>query len=233
MERSWLNLCVECLYVLYWALSGDLRTKILEKHGQSQGYKSISRDLDILVYTARNVIKKFTAHGSVDNLPGCGRKRKIDESLQRRIVWMVNKEPWSTSKQIQADLQTQGTTVSARTICRHLNEMGRYGRRLRRTHPTADTEAYKSQTRVCQNLPQEAKILHVDRPKSFLVKHIIVLFTENEMRPSKKRTRSLLSNMEEVHRCFGVAFLLLAPDALTVCMASWNLKTTKELWSAM
>ena len=46
---------------------------------------------------------------------------------------MVDKEPWSTSKQIQADLQTQGTTVSARTIRRHLNEMGRYGRRPRRT----------------------------------------------------------------------------------------------------
>ena len=46
---------------------------------------------------------------------------------------MVDKEPRSTSKQIQAGLQTQGTTVSARTICRHLNEMGRYGRRPRRT----------------------------------------------------------------------------------------------------
>ena len=49
-------------------------------------------------------------------------------------------------------------------------------------------------------------------------KHNIVLFTENEMRPSKKRTRSLRSNMVEVHRCFGVALLLLAPDGLTVCV---------------
>ena len=111
----------------------DLRTKIVEKHGQSQGYKSISRDLDVPVSTVHNVIKKFTAHGTVANLPGRGRKRKIDERLQQRIVRMVDKEPRSTSKQIQADLQTQGTTVSARTIRRHLNEMGRYGRRPRRT----------------------------------------------------------------------------------------------------
>ena len=34
---------------------------------------------------------------------------------------MVDKEPQSTSKQIQADLQTQDTTVSARTIRRHLS----------------------------------------------------------------------------------------------------------------
>ncbi len=46
---------------------------------------------------------------------------------------MVDKEPRLTSKQIQADLQTQGTTVSARTIRHHLNEKGHYGRRPRRT----------------------------------------------------------------------------------------------------
>ncbi len=45
---------------------------------------------------------------------------------------MVDKA-WLTSKLIQADLQTQGTTVSARTIRPHLNEKGRYGRRPRRT----------------------------------------------------------------------------------------------------
>ena len=46
---------------------------------------------------------------------------------------MVEKAPRSTAKQIQADLQTQGTTVSTRTIRRQLNERGFYGRRPRRT----------------------------------------------------------------------------------------------------
>ena len=41
---------------------------------------------DVPVSTVRNVIKKFTAHGTVANLPGRGRKRKIDERLQQRIV---------------------------------------------------------------------------------------------------------------------------------------------------
>ena len=70
-----------------------LRTKIVEKHGQAQGYKSISRDLDVPVSTVHNVIKKFTAHGTVANFPGRGQKRKIDERLQQRIVRMVEKEP--------------------------------------------------------------------------------------------------------------------------------------------
>ncbi len=45
----------------------------------------------------------------------------------------LDKEPRLTSKKCQAYLQTQGTTVSARTIRCHLNEKGRYGRRPKRT----------------------------------------------------------------------------------------------------
>ncbi len=111
-------------------LSVDLREQIVEKHGQSQGYKSISRDLNVPVSTVR---KRFTAHGTVANLPGCRWKSKIYEELQRRIVRMVDKEPQLTFKQIQADLQRQGTTVSAHTIRCHLNEKGYNGRRPRST----------------------------------------------------------------------------------------------------
>ncbi len=32
----------------------------MEKHGQSQGYKSISRDLNVPVSTVCNIIKRFT-----------------------------------------------------------------------------------------------------------------------------------------------------------------------------
>jgi len=40
------------------------------------------------------------------------------------------------------------------------------------------------------------------------------------MKPSKKRTSSLQSNVEEVQWCFGVAVLPLALGALNVCMKS-------------
>ena len=114
-------------------LSEDLRSKIVKKCQQSQGYKSISRDLKVPLSAVRNIIKKFITHGTVANLPGCGQKRKIEERMQRRIVRMVDKQPQSTAAQIQAVLQTQGATVSARTTRHHLNEMKRYGRRLRRS----------------------------------------------------------------------------------------------------
>ncbi|KAG2461144.1 TC1A transposase, partial [Polypterus senegalus] len=79
-------------------LSEDLRTKIVEKYQQSQSYKSISRDLHVPLSTVHNIIKKFTTHGTVADLPGCGWKRKIDKRLQRRIVRMVDKQPQSTNK---------------------------------------------------------------------------------------------------------------------------------------
>ncbi|CAJ0944995.1 unnamed protein product, partial [Ranitomeya imitator] len=53
-------------------------------------------------------------------------KRKIDKRFQRKIVPTLDKEPRLTSKQVQAALQSEGTTVSTRTIHRHLNEKGLY-----------------------------------------------------------------------------------------------------------
>lgn len=59
-----------------------LRNKIIAKHGQSQGYKHISIDLDVPVFITHNVIKKFNAHGTVANLTGCGHERNLDARLQ-------------------------------------------------------------------------------------------------------------------------------------------------------
>ncbi len=67
-------------------------------------------------------------------LPGCRQKRQIDEHLQWRIVQVVDKESWSTSKQIQADLQAQSTTLLTCIIHRHLNE------KETQEEPTADTD---------------------------------------------------------------------------------------------
>ena len=57
-------------------LSGDLRSKTVEKYQQCQRCKSISRDLKVPLSTVCNIIKKFITHGTVANLPRRGRKRK-------------------------------------------------------------------------------------------------------------------------------------------------------------
>ena len=71
---------------------------------------------------------------------------------------MVEKEPQSTVKQIQADLQTQGTTVSTRTIRHQLDERGFYGRRPRRT-PVLRKRNKKARLELAKT--------HLNKPKSF------------------------------------------------------------------
>jgi transposase len=85
------------------------------------------------VTTVANIIKKFKVRGTVANLPGRGRKRKMDPRLNRRRVGTVEKERRITAKEIQAELQGEGTSVSDRTIRRFLSESGLHGRRPRRT----------------------------------------------------------------------------------------------------
>ena len=83
---------VVCLCVPYWAWRKERRANNCLRIWEPKLWKSIDN-------------LKATAHGAI--LSGRGRKIKIDERLQRRIVRMVNKEPQSTSKQILDDLQTQ------------------------------------------------------------------------------------------------------------------------------
>ena len=67
--------------------------------------------------------------------------------LERRVLWMVDTEPRLISQQVQADLQTQGTTVSACTI---------------RHHPGGHHcwhKDIKNKTGVCQSLCDKITIL--------------------------------------------------------------------------
>ncbi|XP_073529588.1 thyroid peroxidase [Phyllobates terribilis] len=52
-------------------------------------------------------MKKFTIHGAAANLPGHGWQRKIDESLQCRIIRIVDNQPQSRSKEVPTVLQAQ------------------------------------------------------------------------------------------------------------------------------
>ncbi|KAG2465172.1 TCB1 transposase, partial [Polypterus senegalus] len=139
-------------------LSQEIRKKILDKHVKGKGYKTISKQLDVPVTTVAHIIQKFKIHGTVANLPGRGRRRKIDDKSKRRIIRMVTKEPRKTSKEIQGELQAQGTSVSDRTIRRRLSQSGLHGRQPRRT-PLLKTNH--------KNARLEFAKLHVDKPQRF------------------------------------------------------------------
>src|SRR4029434_8641037 len=103
-------------------LSQEIRKKIIDKHVNGKGYKTISKQLDIPVTTVAHIIQKFKGQGTVANLPGRGCKRKIDDKLKRRRIRIVPKEPRTTSNEIRGELQGQGTAVSDHTIRRCLSQ---------------------------------------------------------------------------------------------------------------
>lgn len=74
-------------------LSQEIRKKIIDKHVKGKGYKTISKQLDVPVTTVAHIIQKFKVHGTVANLPGCGRKRKYDDKLKRRIIRNICEAP--------------------------------------------------------------------------------------------------------------------------------------------
>lgn len=55
------------------------------------------------------IIKKVKKHGTAVNLTGSDCKTKNDPRLNRKIVWTVDKELWTTSKKVQAHVRGQGT----------------------------------------------------------------------------------------------------------------------------
>uniref|UniRef100_A0A3B3DUX1 Uncharacterized protein n=1 Tax=Oryzias melastigma TaxID=30732 RepID=A0A3B3DUX1_ORYME len=132
----------------------DIRKKIIDKHLKGKGYKTISKQLEVPVTTVAHIIQKFKTHGTGANLPGRGRKMKIDDKLKRRTVRIVSKEPRTTSKEIKGEHQGQGTSVSDRTIRRCLSQSGLHGRTplLKRNHKKARLEFAK---------------MHVDKSQSF------------------------------------------------------------------
>ena len=66
-------------------LSEKVRHKIVAKHEQSQGYKSIYRDLDVPVSTVRNVIRKFQAHFEIATLSSKCWKLCLNDDLTFRF----------------------------------------------------------------------------------------------------------------------------------------------------
>ena len=64
----------------------DIRKKLIAKHGQRKGYKTISKELDVLVITVANFIKKFKTRRTVANIFGHGCKRKVGPRLNGRIA---------------------------------------------------------------------------------------------------------------------------------------------------
>ena len=56
--------------------SEDIKRNVTANHGQRKGYEIISKELDVPVTTAADIMKKFKADGAAADISGRGHKRK-------------------------------------------------------------------------------------------------------------------------------------------------------------
>lgn len=77
----------------------------------SQGYKNIYRNLNVPVSTVHNTVKMFTSYGTVAILDVYEQEKYMKDC--KEIAQRVDKESLLTFKQIEVDLQVQGTYSQA------------------------------------------------------------------------------------------------------------------------
>ncbi|KAM4031045.1 uncharacterized protein ACNLHF_018613 isoform 1-T2 [Anomaloglossus baeobatrachus] len=106
-------------------LTTQQRDLIVESYQSGEGYKKISKSLDIPWNTVKTVIKKWHKFGTTVTLPRTGRPSKIDEKTRRKLVREAAKRPTATLKELQKFLASTGCVLHVTTISRilHMSDM--------------------------------------------------------------------------------------------------------------
>ncbi|XP_049588239.1 uncharacterized protein [Syngnathus scovelli] len=104
------------------------RDLIVERYQSGEGYKRISKALNISWSTVKSVIVKWRKNGTTVPLPRTGRPSKIDEKTRRELVREAVKRPTATLKELQQFLASTGCSVHVTTISRLLHMSGLWGR---------------------------------------------------------------------------------------------------------
>uniref|UniRef100_A0A8C5MHJ1 Transposase n=1 Tax=Leptobrachium leishanense TaxID=445787 RepID=A0A8C5MHJ1_9ANUR len=138
--------------------SRKTREEVITLHRKGNGYKKIAKMLNKPRETIGSIICKFKAKGTVETLPGCGRKKMLTLTAVRYLKRRVEKSPRVTAEELRKDLSDVGTEVSAQTIRRTLRNKGLHARTPRHT-PLLSPKNKKSRLQYAKS--------HVDKPQKF------------------------------------------------------------------
>ena len=105
---------------------------VVDLHKCGNGYKKISKRLNIPLSTVRAIIKKFKRYGTVENVMGRGCNCILSPKILRRMVREATKFPRITVNELQALAASWGYQVSKSTIRHHLHNHSLIGRVARR-----------------------------------------------------------------------------------------------------
>ena len=108
--------------------SEDLRLRIVDLQKAVQGYKSISKSLDVHQSTIRQNVDKWRKFSTVATLPKSVRSAKMTARAQRRMVNEVKNNPRVSAKDLQKSLDHANISVDESTIRKTPMKNGVHGR---------------------------------------------------------------------------------------------------------
>lgn len=103
-------------------LPEQFRQKVVERHKSGEGYKKISKTLNIPQSTVASIIKKWKVYHTTQTLPRSGRPSKLSSRARRKLVRYASKRPMATMKQLKELLAETGENVHESTISRSLRK---------------------------------------------------------------------------------------------------------------
>ncbi len=104
------------------------RDLIVEMYQSGEGYKIISKALDIPWNTVKPFIIKWRKYGATVTLPSTGYPSKMYEKMRRKLVREAAMRPKATLKELQEILASTSCVVYVTTISQILHISGLWGR---------------------------------------------------------------------------------------------------------
>lgn len=109
--------------------STDVRELVLKLRNEGKTFREIGSIINRSHNTVKKIVDKYEKFGRIENCPGAGRKKILNEAEIRSIVRDVKKNPFKSAVKISQEVSfTSGTKVSASTIRRALHANGLHGR---------------------------------------------------------------------------------------------------------
>ena len=109
-------------------LSIDLRDKIIRRQRSGEGYKTISRVLQVPKSTVSSIIRKWKEYVTTLTLPRADCLTKLSKRARRTLVREVTKNPMTTLTELQSSLAEMGEPTGRTTVSAALHKSRLYGR---------------------------------------------------------------------------------------------------------
>lgn len=137
----------------------SLRNLIIKLHFEGKSLREIGKIVEKTHTTIQSIINKQKTHGTVENLPGRGRKKILSVQTQRYIVRKIKENPKASIPKLTEEVtKIIGKPLSADTVRRTLKSEG-YNGRVARKKPYISNVNKKKRLAFAKE--------HVNQPNSF------------------------------------------------------------------